>query len=134
MTHTSIFARSLLPLVAVMLVAGALVACSPAGSGVRTASAADAVAAMDSRTIIDVRTPAEVAQGMIAGAINIDIGSADFRPRIEALDRDEAYLLYCRTGNRSAQAAALMRDLGFTDVIDAGGFDALVAAGALTAP
>ena len=38
------------------------------------------------------------------------------------LDRDRAYIVYCRSGNRSAAAAARMRDLGFTDVVDAGGF------------
>jgi phage shock protein E len=118
-------------------VALALIGCgAPAtdGSGVRTASADEAVAELATRTVIDVRTPAETAEGMIAGALNIDISGADFRERIAALDRDGRYLLYCRTGNRSAQAASIMRDLGFTDVVDAGGFAALVAAGAPTAP
>lgn len=126
--------RALLPLLFVLLVAGIVAACGSSTTGVRTMSAADAVGEIESRTVIDVRTPAELAQGMIAGAINIDIGSPDFRTRIEALDRDGRYLLYCRTGNRSAQAASVMRDLGFTDVVDVGGFDALVAAGAPTAP
>ncbi|HEX6129979.1 MAG TPA: rhodanese-like domain-containing protein [Candidatus Limnocylindria bacterium] len=134
MNLTSTRMRSLLPLLVILLLAGIVAAsCSPT-TGVRTMSAADAVGEIESRTVIDVRTPAEVAQGMIAGAINIDIGSPDFRARIEALDRDGRYLLYCRTGNRSAQAASVMRDLGFTDVVDAGGFDALVAAGAPTGP
>lgn len=113
----------------------ALGACSaPATTGVRTMSAADAVAQIDQRTVIDVRTPAETQAGMIAGARNIDIGAPDFRDRIAELDRDGSYLVYCRSGNRSAQAAAIMEELGFTDVVDAGGLDALVAAGAPTAP
>ncbi len=113
----------------------ALGACSaPATTGVRTMSAADAVAQIDQRTVIDVRTPAETQAGMIAGAGNIDIGAPDFRDRIAELDRDGSYLVYCRSGNRSAQAAAIMEELGFTDVVDAGGLDALVAAGAPTAP
>jgi rhodanese-related sulfurtransferase len=114
-----------------------LVACgAPAGeaSGVRTVAAADAVEQLGGRMIIDVRTPAETAAGMLDGAVNIDIGAADFSDRIASLDRGGSYLLYCRTGNRSAQAASIMRDLGFTDVIDAGGFDTLVAAGAQTRP
>lgn len=134
MNLTSTRLRPLLPLLVSLLLAGIVAACGSPTTGVRTMSAADAVGEMESRTVIDVRTPAEVAQGMIAGAINIDIGSPDFRTRIEALDRDGRYLLYCRTGNRSAQAASIMRDLGFTDVVDAGGFDALVAAGAPTGP
>lgn len=128
--------RRSLPLL--LLVLGALLAlgaCSaPATTGVRTMNAADAVAQIDERAVIDVRTPAETQAGMIAGARNIDIGAPDFRDRIAELDRDGSYLVYCRSGNRSAQAAAIMEELGFTDVVDAGGLDALVAAGAPTAP
>lgn len=111
-----------------------LSACGSATGGVRTISPDQAVADLSSRTVIDVRTPAEVAQGTLAGATNIDLQSPDFRSRVDALDRNGKYLLFCRTGNRSAQAAAIMDELGFTDVVDAGGFDALVAAGAPTAP
>ena len=122
-------------LIVAITVALTIAACgAPAGEapGVRTVAAADAVEQLEGRTIIDVRTPAETASGMLDGAMNIDIGAADFRDRIASLDRDGSYLLYCRTGNRSAQAASIMRDLGFTDVIDGGGFDNLAAAGAPT--
>ena len=125
------------PLIIALAMALMLAACgAPAdeASGVRTVAAAEAVEQLGGRTIIDVRTPAETATGMLDGAVNIDIGAADFRDRIASLDRDGSYLLYCRTGNRSAQAASVMRDLGFTDVIDGGGFDSLVAAGAPTGP
>lgn len=122
--------RSLL-LLAVLALAAALAACAGVdSSGVRKLTAADAVAELDGRVVIDVRTPAETADGMLAGAMNISLEAGDFRDRIAALDRDGRYLLYCRTGNRSSQASIIMRDLGFTDVIDAGGYDALVAAGA----
>ncbi len=120
-------------LFAVMTLA-VLSACGSTTGGVRTISPDQAVADLGSRTVIDVRTPAEVAEGTIAGAKNIDFQAADFRSRISELDRSGKYLLFCRTGNRSAQAAAVMENLGFTDVVDAGGFDALVAAGAPTAP
>lgn len=126
------------PLAILLLLLSAVVAlgaCSaPATTGVRTINAADAVAQLGERTVIDVRTPAETATGMVAGAMNVDLSAPDFRNRIAALDRDGSYLLYCRTGNRSAQAAEIMRDLGFTDVVDAGGFEGLVAAGAPTGP
>ncbi|HSM38355.1 MAG TPA: rhodanese-like domain-containing protein [Candidatus Limnocylindrales bacterium] len=117
-----------------MILALMLVACGGEAPGVRTVSAAAAVAELGSRTVIDVRTPAELGAGMITGALNIDLQAADFRDLVSALDRSGRYLLYCRTGNRSGQAAAIMRDLGFTDVIDAGGFAALAAAGAPTTP
>ncbi len=107
---------------------------APGAGTVRELSAAQAVAELPSRVIIDVRTPAETADGMLAGALNIDFQAPDFRERIGQLDRDASYLLYCRTGNRSAQAAAVMAELGFADVVDAGGFAELVAAGAPVDP
>lgn len=123
------------PIVSVLLlIVVLLTACASEAAGVRTLPAAEAVAEIGSRTVIDVRTPAELTDGMVAGALNIDFSAPNFRDRIAALDRNGRYLLYCRTGNRSGQAAAIMRDLGFTDVVDAGGFEALAAAGAPTTP
>lgn len=76
-----------------------------------------------STTVIDVRTPAEFAEGHLEGAVNIDLSSPDFVSRISALDPAGAYVVYCRSGNRSAQAAMMMDELGITDVVDAGGLD-----------
>jgi rhodanese-related sulfurtransferase len=113
----------------------AVTACSsPGTTAVRAVPADEAVAMLDGRTVIDVRTPAETADGTVAGAVNIDFQAPDFRERVAELDRAGSYLVYCRSGNRSAQAAAVMADLGFTDVVDGGGFGALVAAGAPTSP
>lgn len=123
-----------LGLVVVLALAAVLAGCGATAPGVRNVAAADAVREIGSRVVIDVRTPAEVADGIVDGALNIDFQAPGFRERISELDRGGAYLLYCRTGNRSAQAAAIMDELGFTDVIDGGGFAALVAAGAPTAP
>ena len=128
--HTT---RALL-LALVALAALFLAACggSDGGSGqaVRTVDAAKAVEMLDKRVVIDVRTPAEFAAGHVAGAQNIDVEAGDFATRIASLDKDASYLLYCRTGRRSAIAAAEMAKAGFTDIVDAGGFDGLVAAGA----
>jgi len=81
-------------------------------------------------TVIDVRTPAEYAQAHVEGAVNIDVDGADFADQIAELDPDEQYLVYCQSGNRSAQAAAQMEDVGITDIADAGGLADLAAAGA----
>jgi len=70
--------------------------------------------------LIDVRTPEEFAQQHLEGALNINVQSADFVTQIEALDRNTAYAVYCRSGNRSAQAVKIMKDLGFTSVSDHG--------------
>ena len=82
------------------------------------------------RTVIDVRTPEEYASGHIAGAMNIPVEASDFGDRIAELDRSGSYLLYCRSGRRSALAANLMAEAGFGDLVDAGGLESLVAAGA----
>jgi rhodanese-related sulfurtransferase len=63
--------------------------------------------------IIDVRTPEEYAGGHIQGAVNIDYYSAGFKDEINGLARDRTYLIYCRTGARSAGARDIMKELGF---------------------
>jgi phage shock protein E len=69
-------------------------------------------------TIIDVRTPEEFAAGHVAGALNINVESPTFVDEIATLPKDETYVVYCRSGNRSAAAAAQMADAGFTDLYD----------------
>lgn len=71
--------------------------------------------------VLDVRTSEEFAEGHLEGATMIDFYAPDFADRIAELDPDVPYLLYCRSGNRSGQAATLMRDLGFSDVADVDG-------------
>lgn len=71
--------------------------------------------------ILDVRTPEEFNSGHIGGAINIDIYSPDFEAKINALDRNKKYLVYCRTARRSAEAVKLMGDLEFKEVYDLAG-------------
>ena len=128
--------RVLHPLLVLALVSiFAVGACSSGDTGtateaVRVVAAADAVDVLDERTVIDVRTPEEFAAGHVAGAININVEAADFREQIAALDAEDAYLVYCRSGRRSALAADQMAEAGFTDIIDAGGLEALAEAGA----
>ena len=104
------------------------------GVGVRTVSATEAVKVLDSRVVIDVRGPDEVAEGAIVGATVLDFNAGEFQAKIGDYDRNAAYLVYCRSGNRSGQAVAIMKELGFTDVIDAGAYVDLAAAGAPTSP
>ena len=64
--------------------------------------------------VLDVRTDAEVADGIIANAIHIDIYKGqEFVSEIEALDKNKNYYVYCRSGNRSGQACNIMEQLGF---------------------
>ncbi|NHA69422.1 rhodanese-like domain-containing protein [Phycicoccus flavus] len=81
-------------------------------------------------TLLDVRTPAEFAEGHLPGAVNIDLSAPDFADRIAALPPDAAYAVYCRTGSRSAEAVSRMTDAGFTGAFDlAGGISAWQEAG-----
>lgn len=73
-------------------------------------------------TIVDVRTEAEYDQGHIPGAILIPNESISTSVHPALLDDAEAtILIYCRSGNRSAQAARKLVALGYTNVYDFGG-------------
>jgi phage shock protein E len=79
-------------------------------------------------TVIDVRTLEEYTAGYIEGAELIDIQGADFSQRIGDLDPAVTYVVYCRSGNRSAAAAERMRAQGL-DVLDGGALGDMVEAG-----
>ena len=64
--------------------------------------------------ILDVRTADEVSEGIIPGAIHLDIFLGQgFLDGLEALDKSKNYYVYCRSGNRSGQACAIMQSVGF---------------------
>lgn len=80
--------------------------------------------------VIDVRTLKEYNQGHLAVVDNhLNLLNGDFEASLDSLDKDETYYLYCRTGNRSGQAAELMVNNGFSSVYNIGGFQDLVDAG-----
>jgi rhodanese-related sulfurtransferase len=114
------------------LVAGAT-ACSSDSAGsaaVSTVAPADAAALIDDgATVIDVRTPAEFAAGHVPGAVNLNVESPDFAAGIAELATDATYVVYCRSGRRSALAADQMAEAGFTTVRDLGALDSWAAAG-----
>lgn len=130
--------RRLFALAALALVATfALAACENEGSasdvpGAYTVSADAAVELIEAgeHTVIDVRSPGEFAEARIVGALNIDVNGPDFAERIAELDTEEPLLVYCRSGNRSAEAASQMEAIGIEDIADAGGLAELAAAGA----
>ncbi|MFC2162615.1 rhodanese-like domain-containing protein [Candidatus Altiarchaeota archaeon] len=65
--------------------------------------------------ILDVRTLSEYEGERIADSVMIDYEGPEFRERMGELDRDAAYLVYCRTGRKSGEAMIVMRDMGFTN-------------------
>lgn len=111
---------------------GAATSAAPAADAPAAGEAAAAATRIDQAGVvtIDVRTAEEFAQGHVDGARNIDVSSPAFREQVSTLPRDGRYVVYCRSGNRSAAAIAIMRELGFTDLTDGGALDDLLAAGA----
>lgn len=80
--------------------------------------------------VIDVRTKSEFDQGHLSITDHqLDVTNGDFQAQLNNLDKDETYYLYCRTGNRSGQAAKIMKNNGFENVYNIGGFSRLANAG-----
>lgn len=66
--------------------------------------------------LIDVRTKMEFEDGHIPGSVNIDLYDPSFQKKLDALDKDKTYYVYCRSGNRSAHACNMMAKHGFKDL------------------
>jgi phage shock protein E len=81
--------------------------------------------------VLDVRTPGEFAGGHLRGARNVNLMDPDFAGAVDrlGLDRSRPVYLYCRSGNRSGQAARILRDRGYTAAVNVGGLDELVQEG-----
>ena len=98
---------------------------SAAAAGIRVVSPADAAATIADPpaglVILDVRTQEEFDEGHIEGAVMLDFYRDDFAEELATFDPDVPYVLYCRSGNRSSQARAIMAELGFGSVEDVDG-------------
>lgn len=69
--------------------------------------------------LIDVRTQGEFASGHIVDSINIPV--EELQSRINEVPEGMPVVVYCRTGNRSAQAASILEEAGFFGIYDLGG-------------
>lgn len=80
--------------------------------------------------VIDVRTKEEHEAGhlKLTDALYNWL-DGELHDAVDQLDRDETYYLYCRTGNRSGQAAQMMKSKGFENVYNIGGYQDLVDSG-----
>ncbi|BAN04349.1 rhodanese-like domain-containing protein [Ilumatobacter coccineus] len=100
-------------------------AAADSATGITVVSPQDAAAtiadAPDDLVILDVRTQEEFDEAHIEGAVLLDFYRDDFAEELATFDPDVPYVLYCRSGNRSSQARAIMADLGFTSVDDVDG-------------
>lgn len=71
--------------------------------------------------IVDVRTQEEYAEGHIPGAVCIPNESIGTEEIAELPDKDQVVYVYCRSGNRSKQAADKLADMGYTNIVEFGG-------------
>lgn len=71
--------------------------------------------------IIDVRSEAELAEGSVPGHQMINLYSPDFASKIDKLDKDKTYFVYCRGGNRSSSACSFMATKGFKKLYNLSG-------------
>lgn len=86
--------------------------------------------------VVDVRDDKEVAAGgMVDGAIHVTRGMLEFRAddslssHNPAFAKNKTVILYCASGGRSALAGKVLKDMGYRDVRNMGGFPAWVEAG-----
>lgn len=99
---------------------------APKTTGYRQVTTEEAVNIMQTEenyVILDVRTAQEFASGHIPGAVllpNETIGTEDV-PLLP--DKDQLILVYCRSGNRSKQAAEKLAQLGYTNIVEFGGIN-----------
>ncbi|WP_339488202.1 rhodanese-like domain-containing protein [Pseudomonas sp. EL_65y_Pfl2_R95] len=90
-------------------------------------TAIDAIQTEDA-LLIDVRTDEEVTGGMLQGAAHVEY--QDLAAKISQLqpDKDAPIVLYCKSGRRSGIAQDELTKLGYSHVINAGGYDELKSA------
>ena len=74
----------------------------------------------DRAVLLDVRTEEEFSEGHIEGSLNLPIGEID-RAATVIPDKSVPIYVYCRSGNRSARAAAYLKGNGYVSVYDIGG-------------
>ena len=70
---------------------------------------------------VDVREPDEFAVGHIPGAKLLPLGDVLTRAEEVMPDKNAQWLIYCRTGRRSADAVQKLESLGYTNLRDLGG-------------
>ncbi len=78
--------------------------------------------------LLDVRTPEEYQQGHLYNALLIPHDQLASRVSELGEDKSRTIVLYCRSGGRAGKAEAVLREHGFTDVLNAGGYQGMMKA------
>lgn len=117
--------RKILVMILSAVVLMGCTSCEPPTNTYKQVTAQEAMSMMDSLSspyiILDVRTPAEFAQGHIPNAINIPNETIGTEEIPQLPNKKQVIFVYCRSGNRSKQAAEKLVQLGYTNVVEFGG-------------
>lgn len=123
--------KIILFIVAVAALAGFLQSCSlSAGSGEKADKSFETITAEEAKKImdedsaalvLDVRTSGEYEEKHIPGAVNLPNENIGKEEPAELPDKEQTILIYCRSGNRSAQAAEKLSAMGYNRIYDFGG-------------
>ena len=123
-------------LIALLLTSGSLLSCDQKGKGTRDTASEMTRAKVSlispeklneelgSIQLIDVRTPEEFEDGHLENSRNMNYYDDDFKQQLSVLDKNQKVYVYCKKGGRSANAAELLSEMGFTEIYDLeGGID-----------
>lgn len=118
--------KRFLVLAAALLLSGCTASPEESGGKInyQQVTAAEAVSLMDTEEeyiILDVRTREEYENEHIPGAICIPNETIGAKEIPELPDKNQLILVYCRSGNRSKQAAEKLAALGYTNIVEFGG-------------
>ncbi|MEI0604063.1 rhodanese-like domain-containing protein [Brachyspira alvinipulli] len=98
----------------VMIFLFMILSCSKkAYNNINIKKALDIMSKSTNLVLLDVRTPEEYMSGSVPNSINIDVMDTDFKTKIDILDKNKEYIVYCRSGNRSTIASSIMATNGF---------------------
>ena len=115
--------KTIAAVMAVFLVAGCG---SKKENTYRSIPQSEALAMMESETdyiILDVRRPDEFAEKHLPGALNVPNETISDTMPPELPDSGQLIFVYCRSGNRSKQAAEKLADMGYTNIVEIGGIE-----------
>ena len=119
------FVRNNLLLIVVAVVSGAMLIWPllrrTTGGPWVDASGATQLMNREDALVVDVRDPGEYGAGHILGAKNWPLDHIDERGGEAAKRKDKPVIVYCDTGDRTPKAAAALRKLGFTRVVNLSG-------------
>ena len=111
-----------LPIILAVLLAAVLI--TRRTGGYKSISHKEAKAMMDNGgvVVLDVREKSEYDSGHIKGAVLLPLGTINSETAAKAIDsRDTTVLVYCRSGNRSKKASAILAKLGYKNIYEIGG-------------